>query len=222
MDYAFCPQAIVWGDVAVWFTGFGSVAAAVTAVGIAIYIDRRQERRALELDRQQAQRADVDRNRDAQAMSIGLHGELTAACGVVAVLAHIDSEIKPQNPDINVQEMSVMLGGRLMVPLLERFSNALGRFDAPVAGHLAICLGGISSLKQACRPAVIGAQPISDERAGRALQRTEAMARVLLLRLYDTLDLLAPIAAAAGFKVLEVNIIRAQCEAPTPPGFWKI
>jgi hypothetical protein len=44
MYVSFCPNAIAWGDIAAWFGGIMTLAAVVTALGIALRDGRRQQR----------------------------------------------------------------------------------------------------------------------------------------------------------------------------------
>jgi hypothetical protein len=92
MQVSFCPNAIAWGDIAAWFGGLMTLAAVVTALGIALRDGRRQQRER------------HDRGRLVAAYLYQPFSEIAVILEVVAENAERFGAVLPGEASINVHE----------------------------------------------------------------------------------------------------------------------
>ncbi|WP_395684351.1 hypothetical protein [Dokdonella sp.] len=140
MEDLFCPNNIVWGDVATWVSGLGALAAVIVALYLAGESDRRRAK-----DRAHARRV----------FAIYIAQEL----GDVRVsLPRIRRRLKAVE-DLQDRELAalnwpstVQMIRSLNLPLLQQSADKITLFDGDTARFVASTVAGLAQLKGALAP----------------------------------------------------------------------
>lgn len=189
-------------DYATWAAAAGTFLAAVAAVGIAIYIDRKQ-----------AKRDYASRHRKAVAMSTVLHRELTSLAGKVAVLRNADAATGSGLDALGTGSLPALDDAALGIKnlnthSLERFADAFECFAPYTAGLLGLALASVYALQETMQLP----PGLTDGDARLALRLIAVSATTTLPTIFAALDSLRPLILEAGFIVVESQEIKRTME----------
>lgn len=136
----FCPQAVEWGDVATWVSGFGTLAAVIVAMYLAYRARAREEdRRAREA---------MARKENAMRFVLAFDYELHQLEWLLALFGGCATRALDQNgTPLKVIELVDSKKSSMGLPLMMLQVDRFDMFDREVGAKLAICLSGFMQME---------------------------------------------------------------------------
>ena len=141
----FCPNAVVFGDLATWL----SAVATIAAVLVALRTSNASLRAMKDLQREELERAEKARHDNAVAMSLGLHHEIYMAIGQMRFAA-----VQLQDPVVRSNAEYTLIEIRTVMPdegmhLLPQLVDKLEAFEPTPRRMLMRCLSTWNAVTKA-------------------------------------------------------------------------
>lgn len=138
MDYLFCPQKVVWGDVATWLAGLGTLGAAGTALWLALRSDSKLRR---------------ERMHSAQVLAVLIAQEIgQIRVSLPSIRKFLMQILKHENAgEANWPALARMIAS-LRLPILEGAPERIPLLDSDDAKFVASTLAGLLQLRDKASP----------------------------------------------------------------------
>lgn len=135
--FAFCPQAVIWGDVATW----AAAAATTVAVVVALYTSGSARRQVEKIREEENLRAEAERRAKAERLALVFEHELHLQLGELWRHIHwLSDDALETRTDELIAWHNDSFDMPVHVTLLERFANEFEVFKPEVAASLSVAL----------------------------------------------------------------------------------